>query len=60
MKWGKFYYIAIFPGGKMARGKGYYTTPVFVCKTPEENAKSKTLPRILRLILFVICSVIMP
>ena len=24
---GKFYYIAIFPGGKMARGKNYYTTP---------------------------------
>jgi hypothetical protein len=24
----KGYYIAIFPGGKMARGKGYYTTPV--------------------------------
>jgi hypothetical protein len=22
----KSYYIAIFPGGKMARGKGYYTT----------------------------------
>jgi hypothetical protein len=25
--WGKIYYITIFPGGKMARGKGYYTTP---------------------------------
>jgi hypothetical protein len=24
---GKGYYIAIFPGEKMARGKGYYTTP---------------------------------
>jgi hypothetical protein len=27
---GKSYYIAIFPGGKMARGKGYYTTPAMV------------------------------
>ena len=26
---GEFYYIAIFPGGKMARGKNYYTTPYY-------------------------------
>jgi hypothetical protein len=42
MKGGKIYYIAIFPGekllyshfpgGKMTRGKGYYTTPVKGCK----------------------------
>jgi hypothetical protein len=27
---GKSYYIAIFLGGNMARGKGHYTTPVLV------------------------------
>ena len=29
---GKFYYIAIFPGGKMARGKNYYATPALRCQ----------------------------
>ena len=31
---GKFYYIAIFPGGKMARGKNYYTTPDWSIRGP--------------------------
>jgi hypothetical protein len=34
--------------------------PIFVCKTPEEYAKSKTLPRISKWILILISSVIMP
>jgi hypothetical protein len=34
--------------------------PIFVYKTPEENAKSKTLPRTSQLILYVTSSVIMP
>jgi hypothetical protein len=37
-----------------------HADPIFVCKTPEENAKSKTLPRTSKLIWIVISSVIMP
>jgi hypothetical protein len=36
----KSYYIAIFPRRKMARGKGYYTTPVSNFK---ENLRKQKL-----------------
>ena len=43
---GKFYYIAIFPGGGgMTRGKNYYTTPVI----PTRKVTKAQPPIIVRL-----------